>query len=527
MAPPPDFALGAAMTDPAANPGQVADEGPARQNEIAETLRKLRKLVIFSGEELTEGLPLYFNSVPLLEELEARVEDARLFLQGQERTARSSGQRQWLARGVSPERAFEMRAARATSWNEFTQAEVDAMTPSMRHAMTTRLATQAAAAAKAKARAEAEEIAKEVSRRKKAEHDAKVAEAAIEDIKKQAAKKKLEVLAAIEEDANAELLRYEQQLKAAKEESLRTAWADAQPAPATSDAASSRDTPAASSNQDASSGSRQGASGGSWPQLPQPTAKSQQRGRDATPQSATATTRQRSKSKGGANKSGAAPEALTWGEIFDAPDTYMRPLRGACQDDGRSVPLASAARNSETAVELFGRTRPPLQARATAYPHGEKQFKLDLSWHGIDRDLWPLSSWNMSLGETGPKPRFHAKGRGKDRNTLRPEAIWQLRDHQEVDQLTEEDRAMVCRPGPPATNRAAWLATELLPRGCYIDFGEATIRTAIGHWDEANAIFRCACVCPECRFRACNHRMWWKLDDHANHYCDACKRSFR
>ena len=142
------------------------------------------------------------------------------------------------------------------------------------------------------------------------------------------------MLAAIEEDANAELLRYEQQLKAAKEESLRTAWADAQPAPATSDAASSRDTPAASSNQDASSGSRQGASGGSWPQLPQPTAKSQQRGRDATPQSATATTRQRSKSKGGANKSGAAPEALTWGEIFDAPDTCMRPLRGACQDDG-------------------------------------------------------------------------------------------------------------------------------------------------------------------------------------------------
>ena len=76
MAPPPDFALGAAMTDPAANPGQVADEGPARQNEIAETLRKLRKLVIFSGDELTEGLPLYFNSVSLLEELEARVEDA-------------------------------------------------------------------------------------------------------------------------------------------------------------------------------------------------------------------------------------------------------------------------------------------------------------------------------------------------------------------------------------------------------------------------------------------------------------------
>ena len=359
--------LGAAMTDPAANPGQVADAGPARQNEIAETLRKLRKLVIFSGDELTEGLSLYINSVSLLEELEARVEDAKLYLQGQERTARSSGQRQWLARGVSPERAFELRAARATSWNEFTQEEVDAMPPSMRHAVTTRLATQAAAAAKAKARAEAEEIAREVSRRKKAEHDAKVAEAAMEDIKKQAAKKKLEVLAAIEEEANAEILRYEKQLKAAKEESLKMAWADAQPA--TSDAASSRDTPAASSNQGASSGSQQDASGGPWPQLPKPTAKSQQRGRDATPQSATATARQRSKSKGGANKSGEAPEPLTWGDIFESPDTYLRPLRGACQDDGISVPLASAARNSETAVELFGRTRPPLQARANAYPH--------------------------------------------------------------------------------------------------------------------------------------------------------------
>ena len=505
------------MSD-SATPDQAADAGPARANEVAETLRKLRKLIIFSGDELTDGLALYINNVSLLEELEARTEDAKLYLQGQERTARASGQRQWLARGVSPERAFEMKAARATSWSEFTQEEVDAMPPSMRHAVTSRLATQAAAAAKAKARAEAEEIAREVSRRKKAEHDAKVAEAAMEDIKKTAARKKLEVLAAIEEEANAELLRYEKQLQAAKEETLKTAWADAEPA--SSDAASSRDTPAASSNRGAS-----GASDGPWPPL-KPIAKSQQRGRDATPQSP-ATTRQRSKSKGGANKSGAAPEALSWGEIFDAPDTYMRPLRGACQDDGRSVPLASAARNSETAVELCGRTRPPLQARATAYPHGEKQFKLDLSWHGIDRDLWPLSSWNMALGETGPKPRFNAKGRGKDRNTLRPEAIWHLKDHQEVDQLTEEDRAMVCRPGAPASNRASWLATELLPRGCYIDFGDATIRTAIGHWDEANAIFRCACVCPECRFRACNHRMWWKLDDHANHLCDYCKRSFR
>ena len=102
----------------------LQDDGPARQNEIADTLRKLRKLVIFSGDELTENLPLYLNSESLLEEIEARVEDAKLYMQGQARTARATGgQRQWLARGVSPERELEKRAARATSWVEFTQAE--------------------------------------------------------------------------------------------------------------------------------------------------------------------------------------------------------------------------------------------------------------------------------------------------------------------------------------------------------------------------------------------------------------------
>ena len=115
--------LGAAMADAGtplggATAGPAHDEGPARQNEIADTLRKLRKLVIFSGEELTDNLPLYLNSESLLEELEARVEDARLHMQGQGRTARATGQRQWLARGVSPERELEKRAAAIGHWDE-------------------------------------------------------------------------------------------------------------------------------------------------------------------------------------------------------------------------------------------------------------------------------------------------------------------------------------------------------------------------------------------------------------------------
>ncbi|OLQ00298.1 hypothetical protein AK812_SmicGene17053 [Symbiodinium microadriaticum] len=62
------------------------------------------------------------------------------------------------------------------------------------------------------------------------------ATAAMENVKKEAARRKLEALAAIEEEANAELLRYERQLQTAKE---------AQPAAST--AASSKDVPAASS----------------------------------------------------------------------------------------------------------------------------------------------------------------------------------------------------------------------------------------------------------------------------------------
>ena len=75
------------MTDPAATPGPAADEGPARQNEIAETLSAPEARYLQRGGANREGLPLYFNSVSLLEELEARVEDARLYMQGQERTA--------------------------------------------------------------------------------------------------------------------------------------------------------------------------------------------------------------------------------------------------------------------------------------------------------------------------------------------------------------------------------------------------------------------------------------------------------
>ena len=70
---------------------------------------------------------------------------------------------------------LEQRVLRATSWSDFTKEEVAAMSAAMRHSLTSRL--------DAKARAEAEALAAEVSRRKKAEHQAKQITAALEEAK--------------------------------------------------------------------------------------------------------------------------------------------------------------------------------------------------------------------------------------------------------------------------------------------------------------------------------------------------------
>ena len=137
-----------------------------------------------------------------------------------------------------------------------------------------------------------------------------------------------------------------------------------------------------------------------WPPLPRPAAESEARGRT------TATERQpRQRSKSAANKTGDTDTSLSWNDIFANCNEHLRALRGALQDDGLQPPSASFCRGTRYTVELFGRTRPPLQARANAKPQGKGQFTLDLTWTVIDRDLWPLGSWRKSLGENGPKPR--------------------------------------------------------------------------------------------------------------------------
>ena len=161
---------------------------------------------------------------------------------------------------------------------------------------------------------------------------------------------------------------------------------------------------------------------------------------------ATDTAGNRRRSKSAANKSGVGPEpSLSWGDIFANANTYLRPLRAVCQDDPMgTAKTATDCKGTSLAVELFGRARPPLQSRCNAHPQGKGGYKLDLSWHAIDRDLWPLGSWK-ALGERGPQPRYKGGSKGKHRE-VDSRAIWMISRCGELAQLTETDRQGVCAP---------------------------------------------------------------------------------
>ena len=87
-----------------------------------------------------------------------------------------------------------------------------------------------------------------------------------------------------------------------------------------------------------------------------PAAKSEARGRT------TATERQPRQRSKSANKTGDTDTSLSWNDIFANCNEHLRALRGALQDDGVQPPSASFCRGTRYTVELFGRTRPPLQA---------------------------------------------------------------------------------------------------------------------------------------------------------------------
>ena len=196
------------------------------------------------------------------------------------------------------------------------------------------------------------------------------------------------------------------------------------------------------------------------------------------------------------------------GAIFSltARCTFDR-YEGRCRKVGCSPPLLASAEAPATPSSSSGGPARRYRPRANAKPQGRGQFTLDLTWTAVDRDLWPLGSWNKSLGEQGPKPRYELP-KGKGKGPLSERAIWHSDNNPEVLELTEADRQLVCRHPPATSTRAAYLATELLPRGCYFDPLDLPLRTAVG------------ALGPR---PVCNRRMWYKLDDHDSHLCDSCK----
>ena len=213
----------------------------------------------------------------------------------------------------------------------------------------------------------------------------------------------------------------------------------------------------------------------------------------------------------------------TWTELLNN-DRSVRPLRPECWDmsyaDARR--LNSAAKGSTKAlrgkgvpVELCD--PPPAESVATAMPKGTSSRLLDLTWHRIPSQMWPLGSHPQ-----GQAPL--AKGFGK--NTQHEIRLANIIRESDLCGITDADRRWVCMLNPPPLRDPR--AEELLHTVGHNRYIECQFNTlGYGRWDGYTGIFRCIAVCPRCGAKACNRRMWRLLDTHGTHYCDQCKRAKR
>ena len=101
-----------------------------------------------------------------------------------------------------------------------------------------------------------------------------------------------------------------------------------------------------------------------------------------------------------------------------------------------------------------------------------------------------------------------------------------LVDYEDLPLTQDSDLDLVCQLPGPTTPHAKALAS-MVPLNRYVHAGERRAVLGYGRWDSHNQIFRCVVLCPACRARACNRRMWWALDTHCPHFCDSCKRDHR
>ena len=133
----------------------------------------------------------------------------------------------------------------------------------------------------------------------------------------------------------------------------------------------------------------------------------------------------------------------------------------------------------------------------------------------------------MAVGLTSTAARYRqlpGKGLGKLKGGQIDYSS--LIDYEDLPLTQDSDLDLVCQP-PGATTPHAKALASMVPVGRYVHAGERRAVLGYGRWDSHNQIFRCIVLCPACRARACNRRMWWTLDTHCLHFCDSCKRDHR
>ena len=196
-APDPDGAEDGAKDDAAPAAATPPDQGSAMELELSQALIELRRLTLFQGPGFGEAIPRCFT-MARLEDAQLNMRDLREENPAAATRASSPKGRAWLARVPAPVGCWPAGAT-GHLLKDFTEEEVAAMSAAMRHLLTSRLA--------AKARAEAEALPAEVSRQKKAEHQAKQITAAMEEAKKAAEKSREEALERLAKQKAEELRR--------------------------------------------------------------------------------------------------------------------------------------------------------------------------------------------------------------------------------------------------------------------------------------------------------------------------------
>ena len=222
-----------------------------------------------------------------------------------------------------------------------------------------------------------------------------------------------------------------------------------------------------------------------------------------------------------------SPHAKRWADLMEGDAPGLQPQRPLLWNMGYGDALKlqetakakgnSALKGKGVPMDLL--QPPPARTLATGMPRGSDGHLLELSWRSINPKYGrPLGSYPPGHEPKGGKGHGKLKGGQIDYASLI--------DYEDLPLTQDSDLDLVCQLPGPTTPHAKALAS-MVPVNRYVHAGERRAVLGYGRWDSRNQIFRCVVLCPACRARACNRRMWWALDTHCPHFCDNCKRDNR